>query len=550
MDRVDTTVPAHLPGDDLSSRRRPAGLTFRAAFTVVGLLWAVGAALAVAGLAGGAPGGVRVVGGLQLLAAMATAVLATAVRRTVARELDAVRSALVGVSAARPARVDVASLWLCRDLGRSVNEVSERFRQTVRLVARSSVALSAGRSGIHDVSELISSGAETTAGQAAGTTAVAEQVSESVKAVSLSSDGLAAEIRSVSAYAGNVLQVTQSATDQGQQTVELVSRLKEASREIEQVVASIAVIAGQTRMLAFNATIEAMRAGEAGNGFAVVAEEVRTLAQATATATETIVQSVHTIQEGSNQTELAIQAIVETLQGIAESQTAIAGAVEEQTAVTTRIQHSVSDAATGTGSIAGNVRHLADSARVGAYAGAQIRTTSGELALIGEDLAAILEGFDVDSLVEELKSQEPPKPAKPTATTRDGVTFVEDNVIGSGEAEFEYIGDWCHSDANAETGGTNSYDVTPDDVARLRFTGTKVRFYCVMGPNHGIGAASVDGGEEQLMDMYSAERAAAVKLYESPTLPYGNHVLTVRVTGRWNPQSRYGWVTVDRVEFE
>ena len=123
-------------------------------------------------------------------------------------------------------------------------------------------------------------------------------------------------------------------------------------------------------------------------------------------------------------------------------------------------------------------------------------------------------------------------------------------TTGGGNAQFEYLGSWCHSGANAETSGTNTYNITPDDVARLRFTGTKVRFYAITGPNHGIGAISVDDGPETLVDMYSPERRSGVKLFESPTLPRGQHTLTLRVTNRWNPQSRYGWVTIDRVEFE
>ena len=470
--------------------------------------------------------------------------------RVGSRELATISTALTAVAAGHWSRVDPDGFQLCSGVAASTNAVIDRFRQTVRLVARSSVALSAGRSGIHDVSERISTMAESTAGQAAGAAAVAEQVSGSVLGVARSSDELAAEIGSVSRHAANVLQVTEVATGQGQRAVQLVSTLHVASRQIETVVGLIATIAGQTRMLAFNATIEAVRAGVAGSGFAVVASEVRQLAQATAAATGSIVESVRAIQEGSAEAEAAIGTIVGTIAGISGDQTAISSAVAEQTATTGAIQQCATSAATGTGDIVESVRTLANAARVTAHAGAQIRTTSGELALIGDDLAKVLEGFDVDALLVELRAQEPPRPPAPTATVRDGVTSVEDTVQGSGLAEFEYLGDWCHSEANVETGGSNSYNITPDDVVNLRFTGTRIRFYAVTGPNHGIAAASVDGGEERLMDMYSAERAAPVLLFESQNLPPGPHMLTIRVTGQWNPLSRYGWTTVDRVEFQ
>ena len=551
MDQADAA--ARVPqqdGDPLPSGEG-VGRTFRWA---VALPLAFGATSVVVALlellAGPASGRSAVLAVVCLAAVAAWSVPVVMFWGSGRRELAIVQTALLEAAAGHCTRVNPGTARLFPELADSANAVIDRFRQTIMLVARSSVALSAGRTGIHDVSERISTMAESTAGQAAGASGVAEQVSGSVEVVASSSYELAANIGSVSEHASRVLEVTSAATSQGQHAVEMVATLNDVAQEIERAVGLIATIAGQTRMLAFNATIEAVRAGEAGTGFAVVASEVRALAQTTATATDSIVQSVHAIQEGTGRAEAVIGTIVETIRGLSENQVAIASAVEEQTATTNEIQQCAASAAAGTGDIVHNIRALADAARVTAHAGAQIRTTSGELALIGDDLATVLDGFDVDVLLAELSAQEPERPPAPTATVRDGVTWVEDTVMGSGEAQFEYVGDWAHSDANAETNGSNSYDITPDDVANLRFTGTKVRFYAVTGPNHGIGAASVDGGEERLMDMYSPERAASVLLFESPTLPHGPHMLTIRVTGQWNPNSRYGWVTIDRAEFE
>jgi len=469
--------------------------------------------------------------------------------RTGRRELDAINSTLAAVAAGRRSRVDPAAIRVFGDLADSANAVIDRFQRTITLVARSSQALSAGRSGIHDISERMSSMAETTAGQAAGAAAVAEQVSGNVQGMAHSSDELASTIGSVARHAAEVSQVTASATEQAKRAAETVTSLRDASRQIERVAAFITSIAGQTRMLALNATIEAARAGEAGKGFAVVADEVRALAQATAEATDNIALSVLAINTGSGDVESAIGAIAETIDGIGANQTMIAAAVEEQMATTSEIERRATEAAVGAGSIADDIRVLAGAARSTAFAGAQIRTTSGELALIGTDLATILADFDVPALLADLAAQQP-EVVPPAAVVRNGVTLVEDTVKGAGQAQFEYVGDWSHSEANVDTGGSNSYDSSPDDVAKLRFTGTRVRFFAVTGPNHGIAAVSVDDGPETEVDMYSAERRAAVLLFTSATLRPGPHILTVRVTGRWNPRSRYGWVTIDRAEFE
>ncbi|MFO8041089.1 MAG: methyl-accepting chemotaxis protein [Sodalinema sp.] len=79
-------------------------------------------------------------------------------------------------------------------------------------------------------------------------------------------------------------------------TSKMMKRLGESSQQIGKIVTSISQIASQTNLLALNATIEAARAGEQGLGFAVVAEEVRKLAERSASATEEIADIVGTIQ--------------------------------------------------------------------------------------------------------------------------------------------------------------------------------------------------------------------------------------------------------------
>jgi hypothetical protein len=374
-------------------------------------------------------------------------------------------------------------------------------------------------------------------------------IQENALAMAGSSKKLATTIDQVAAHAASVSEITAAASGQAGRAHATMASLSAASRQIENVVGLINTIAGQTRMLSLNATIEAARAGAAGRGFSVVADEVRSLAQATADATGDVAKSVAEIQAGTAQAESEIAEMVRTIERIGDSQSAIATAAAQQNGATSEIGSQASAAADGSGAIVRNVDVLASAARANAYAGAQIRTTIGDLTTIGKELADLLATFDQRELREQLEEQAKEVPP-PTAVTRGGVTYVEDTVAGSGEAEFEYVGDWCHSTANAETEGTNSYCTDPGAVANLRFTGTRVRFYAVSGPNHGIAAVSVDGGEEQLADMYSTQRTLGALLYQSPVLPAGRHTLSVRVTGEKNPDSRYTWVTIDRAEFQ
>src|SRR4029079_18201927 len=129
----------------------------------------------------------------------------------------------------------------------------------------------------------------------------------------------------------------------------VMARLGESSTAIGNVVKVITSIAEQTNLLALNATIEAARAGDAGKGFAVVASEVKDLAQETARATEDISRRVDAIQTDTEGAVTAIDQISQVISRINEFQTTIASAVEEQTATTSEMNRSVSEAATGTG---------------------------------------------------------------------------------------------------------------------------------------------------------------------------------------------------------
>jgi methyl-accepting chemotaxis protein len=178
-----------------------------------------------------------------------------------------------------------------------------------------------------------------------------------------------------------------------------VEKLGRSSQEVGAIVAVIKEIADQTNLLALNAAIEAARAGEQGRGFAVVADEVRKLAEKTTQATSEISQMIQNIQ---SETRQAIDAIGH---GMTEASAGVGHAREAGAALET-IAVSITEVTTQVGEItsaASSQRDAADQVRASIQAIEQLNSATLSDTERGVSLTAVLAGR-ANSLDEAVKS--------------------------------------------------------------------------------------------------------------------------------------------------
>jgi methyl-accepting chemotaxis protein len=277
----------------------------------------------------------------------------------------------------------------------AVNRATASIRQTVAALADSARTLADSSHQLSASAEAIAGNAHDTSAQTSLLASASEDVSRSVQTVAAGTEEMGSAIREISQSANDAAGVASQAVTAAATTNATVAKLGDSSAEIGNVVRVITSIAEQTNLLALNATIEAARAGEAGKGFAVVASEVKDLAQETAKATEDISRRVEAIQSDTDSAVSAIEEISAIIGQINDYQTTIASAVEEQTATTNEMSRSISEASAGSTSIAGNIANVAAAARTTTATVADTQRSAQELARMSAELQSVVSHFKV-----------------------------------------------------------------------------------------------------------------------------------------------------------
>ncbi len=269
-------------------------------------------------------------------------------------------------------------------------DLADKFEGSVGQIVGT---IAAASTELHANAESLSTIADETTKQATAVAAATEEASVSVQTVASSAEELSSSINEISRQVTESNRMTSEAVKEVKNTDQTVVSLAEAASQIGGVVKLIQDIAEQTNLLALNATIEAARAGEAGKGFAVVASEVKSLANQTAKATEEISNKISAMQGVTTTAVTAIRGIGSTIEKVSSIISSIASAVEEQSAATKEIANNVSQASAGTSEVAGSITNVTQAATESRGASTDVLGAAKELSTQSERLKNEMGGF-------------------------------------------------------------------------------------------------------------------------------------------------------------
>ncbi|MFB2727136.1 methyl-accepting chemotaxis protein [Shewanella mangrovisoli] len=251
----------------------------------------------------------------------------------------------------------------------SLTQVIEHLRGILHSIAEAANTVNSSATELSSFTQATNKRMQQQQAETEQTATAMNEMTATVAEVAQSAAAAADSAKDADSYAANgnhiVMQSITSMSqlsEQIQKTAQVIGFLSNESQNIGRVLDVIKSIAEQTNLLALNAAIEAARAGEQGRGFAVVADEVRTLAQRTQKSTQEIEAMIATLQQGvkeavnamevginqvddandkANQAGQALKEIVASVDNITELNTHIATAAEEQSSVAESINRSI-----------------------------------------------------------------------------------------------------------------------------------------------------------------------------------------------------------------
>jgi len=287
------------------------------------------------------------------------------------------------------------------------NQFMEKLHSIISTVASTTSQVASAAVQLNSSSVQIATGAEQVAAQS-GTVATAGEEMSATSGDIAQNCQMAAEgskMASEAAVSGaqvvdETISVMNNIAERVKNSAKAVESLGSRSDQIGEIVGTIEDIADQTNLLALNAAIEAARAGEQGRGFAVVADEVRALAERTTRATREIGEMIKAIQSETKGAVIAMEeGVIEVGKGsdkAASSGRALENILDQINAVTEQIHHvatAAEEQTATTSEISSNMQQITEVVAQTAHGAHESATAANQLSGLAEELRRIVGQF-------------------------------------------------------------------------------------------------------------------------------------------------------------
>lgn len=351
-----------------------------------------------------------IIGSLVLIA-IATAIIgsvATSISRNMQRALTALNQIAAGDLTTRMDKSSNPSDEFYQ-LADATNSMSNQIHNLVSHIKTSTHSLKQMSNQTDNSQQDIQQSSEQIGQRSSSLVAATEEISVTTEQIAQSGQQVSNATQQAHNSALNGAEVISQALESLQavaatfeSTSQSVEQLGQQSKEIDTVIELIQGVAEQTNLLALNAAIEAARAGEAGRGFAVVADEVRTLAEQTVKATGSITEKIERIQKGTREVVEAInhsRSQVATGQKLSQQAEIAIRQIEQQTSEAAEqasmIEQAIREVALTTGDMAHNMDSIASEIKNNNQANRQISDNTRATYKQAEQLEKLTEVFTV-----------------------------------------------------------------------------------------------------------------------------------------------------------